>query len=207
MSDGSPIIFVVDDDPAVRDSVAFLVSSLGYAHETCTSAKEFLARLDDDRPTCVVLDVRLPGISGLELQAELIRRGSTVGIIFISGHGDIPKAVRAVRMGALDFLEKPFDDQLLLDRIGEALAASREAIAERRRKGDLERRLGRLTERERQVLALVVAGKTSKAIALDLDISVKTVENHRHNLMTKAGATSVAQLIAWASEPGAEGNG
>ena len=204
MSDKPPIIHIVDDDPAVRDSVAFLVSSLGYAHDTCTSAHEFLARLDDDRPTCVVLDVRLPGMSGLELQSELIRRGSTAGIIFVSGHGDIPKAVRAVRLGALDFLEKPFDDQMLLDRIGEALEASARAIAERRRKGDLERRLGRLTEREREVLALVVAGKTSKAIALDLDISVKTVENHRHNLMAKAGATSVAQLIAWASEP-AEG--
>ncbi len=202
MSDKPPIIYVVDDDPAVRDSVAFLVSSLGYAHDTCTSAQEFLARLDDDRPACVVLDVRLPGMSGLELQGELIRRGSPVGIIFVSGHGDIPKAVRAIRLGALDFLEKPFDDQLLLDRIGEALKASGRALTERRRKGDLERRLGRLTERERQVLALVVAGKTSKAIAQDLDISVKTVENHRHNLMTKAGATSIAQLIAWASEPG-----
>jgi len=203
VSDQAPIIHIVDDDPAVRDAVAFLVSSLGYAHEVSTSAKEFLAKLDDDRPSCVVLDVRLPGISGLELQGELIRRGSPCGIIFVSGHGDIPKAVRAVRLGAFDFLEKPFDDQVLLDRIGEALAASGEAIEERRRKSDLERRLGCLTDREREVLALVVAGKTSKAIALDLDISVKTVENHRHNLMTKAGAGSVAQLIAWAQEPAA----
>jgi FixJ family two-component response regulator len=207
VSDETPIIYVVDDDPDVRDAVAFLVASLGYAYATCTSAKDFLERLDDERPACVVLDVRLPGMSGLELQAELIRRGSPVGIIFVSGHGDIPKAVRAIRLGALDFLEKPFDDQLLLDRIGEALKASAEAIAVRRRKGDLERRLGRLTDREREVLALVVAGKTSKAIALDLDISVKTVENHRHNLMTKAGATSVAQLIAWATPPGDDRSG
>ena len=207
MSEKPPIIYVVDDDPAVRDAVAFLVASLGYAYETCTSAPEFLARLDDERPGCVVLDVRLPGMSGLELQGELIRRGSPVGIIFVSGHGDIPKAVRAVRLGAFDFLEKPFDDQLLLDRIGEALKASARAIDERRRKSDLDRRLGRLTEREREVLALVVAGKTSKAIALDLDISVKTVENHRHNLMTKAGAGSIAQLIAWAAEPDGGGNG
>ena len=201
MPEMPPIIYIVDDDPAVRDSVAFLVASLGYAYATCLSAADFLERLDDERPACVVLDVRLPGMSGLELQAELIRRGSPVGIIFVSGHGDIPKAVRAIRLGALDFLEKPFDDQLLLDRIGEALKVSATALAERRRKSDLERRLGCLTDREREVLALVVAGKTSKAIANDLDISVKTVENHRHNLMTKAGANSVAQLIAWASEP------
>ncbi|MCE1236883.1 MAG: response regulator [Hyphomicrobiales bacterium] len=201
MSDDAPIIWVVDDDPAVRDSVGFLVASLGYAYETCTSAREFLERLDDARPCCVVLDVRLPGLSGLELQGELLRRGSTVGIVFVSGHGDIPKAVRAVRLGAFDFLEKPFDDQILLDRVGEALEASREAIAERRRRGLLERRLAALTEREREVLARVVAGKTSKAIALELDISAKTVENHRANLMAKAGVNSVAQLIAWASDP------
>lgn len=200
MSDSTPIIYIVDDDPAVRDSVGFLVSSLGYHYDSCTSALEFLDRLDDDRPCCVVLDVRLPGLSGLELQGELLRRGSSVGIIFVSGHGDIPKAVRAMRHGALDFLEKPFDDQILLDRIGEALAASAETLARRRRQGNLERRLSCLTEREREVLSLVIAGKTSKGIALDLDISVKTVENHRHNLMAKAGATSVAQLIGWASD-------
>jgi FixJ family two-component response regulator len=200
VSDPTPIIYIVDDDPAVRDSVGFLVSSLGYHYASCTSAQEFLGRLDDTRPCCVVLDVRLPGLSGLELQGELLRRGSSVGIIFISGHGDIPKAVRAMRHGALDFLEKPFDDQVLLDRIGEALTASAETLARRQRQGDLERRLSCLTEREREVLALVIAGKTSKGIALDLDISVKTVENHRHNLMTKAGATSVAQLIGWATD-------
>ncbi|MBV5263773.1 response regulator transcription factor [Pinisolibacter aquiterrae] len=201
MSETAPTIYIVDDDPAVRDSVAFLVSSVGYRWVACTSAQAFLDVLDDETPACVVLDVRLPGLSGLELQTELLRRGSSVGVIFVSGHGDIPKAVRAMRHGALDFLEKPFDDQVLLDRIGEALAASAETIRRRSRQTTLERRLSCLTEREREVLALVIAGKTSKAIALDLDISVKTVENHRHNLMTKAGATSVAQLIAWASEP------
>lgn len=201
MSETAPTIYIVDDDPAVRDSVAFLVSSVGYRWVACTSALAFLEVLDDESPACVVLDVRLPGLSGLELQTELLRRGASVGVIFVSGHGDIPKAVRAMRHGALDFLEKPFDDQVLLDRIGEALAASAETIRRRSRQTTLERRLSCLTEREREVLALVIAGKTSKAIALDLDISVKTVENHRHNLMTKAGATSVAQLIAWASEP------
>ncbi|WP_407048894.1 response regulator transcription factor [Methyloraptor flagellatus] len=202
MSEIEPIVHIVDDDPDVRDSVNFLVSSLGYRCVTSASAQDFLRALDDQRPCCAVLDVRLPGLSGLELQNELQRRGSAVRVIFITGHGDVPKAVRAMRHGAIDFLEKPFDDQVLLDRIGEALAESREAIERRRRQGDLERRLSSLTDREREVLAHIVAGRTNKAIAAALDISVKTVENHRHNLMSKAGVTSVAQLIAWASEPG-----
>lgn len=201
MSDPEPIVYIVDDDPDVRHSVGFLVSSIGYHSVPCGSAQELLKALDDTRPSCVVLDVRLPGLSGLELQTELKRRGAVTRIIFISGHGDIPKAVRAVRHGAVDFLEKPFDDQVLLDRIGEALEESAEALAARRRHASLERRMACLTDREREVLGLIVAGKTNKAIALDLNISVKTVENHRHNLMGKAGATSVAQLIAWASEP------
>jgi FixJ family two-component response regulator len=202
VSEIEPIVHIVDDDPDVRDSVNFLVSSLGYRCVTSASAQDFLRALDDQRPCCAVLDVRLPGLSGLELQNELQRRGSAVRVIFITGHGDVPKAVRAMRHGAIDFLEKPFDDQVLLDRIGEALAESREAIERRRRQGDLERRLSSLTDREREVLAHIVAGRTNKAIASALDISVKTVENHRHNLMSKAGVTSVAQLIAWASEPG-----
>lgn len=205
MSDPASIIYIVDDDPDVRHSVGFLVSSVGYRYVTCASAQEFLNVLDETSPSCVVLDVRLPGQSGLELQNELRRRSSVTRIIFVSGHGDISKAVRAVRHGAIDFLEKPFDDQALLDRIEEALAESAEALAKQRRASEFERRLGCLTEREREVLSLVIAGKTNKAIALDLAISVKTVENHRHNLMTKAGATSVAQLIAWASEPASAG--
>ena len=195
------MIYIVDDDPDVRDAVGFLVSSVGYRYCSCGSAQEFLRFLDETRPSCAVLDVRLPGQSGLELQNELRRRDSSTRIIFVSGHGDIPKAVRAVRQGAVDFLEKPFDDQVLLDRIGEALAESVEALGRRRRQSNLERRMSCLTDREREVLLHVMAGKTNKAIALDLAISVKTVENHRHNLMTKASVTSVAQLIAWASNP------
>lgn len=201
MPDARSIIYIVDDDPAVRDAVAFLVSSVGYAFVACASGHELLARLDDGRPSCIVLDVRLPGVSGLELQRELQKRETPTTIIFISGHGDIPKAVRAMRYGAIDFLEKPFDDQVLLDRISEALSASSETLAEREKKTCIERRLGGLTEREREVVGLIIAGKTSKTIAAELDISVKTVENHRHNLMTKAGVGSVAQLIAWATDP------
>ena len=202
MSEASPTIYIVDDDPAVRDALAFLVGSMGYGHCLCASAQELLRVLDTSRPACLVLDVRLPGMSGLELQRELAERKSSARIVFVSGHGDIPKAVRAIRLGAVDFLEKPFDDQVLLDRIGEALAASAEDLQRRAGEALVEKKLSGLTERERKVLRLVIAGKTSKTIALDLDISVKTVENHRHNIMTKADVTSVAQLIAWASAPG-----
>ena len=201
MTEIKPNIYIVDDDPDVRHSVGFLVSSVGYTAQSCSSAPEFLRIIDETRPCCAILDVRLPGLSGLELQAELQRRGSSCAVIFISGHGDIPKAVRAMRGGALDFLEKPFDDQVLLDRIEEAISISAEGIARKQRQSDLSRRLQCLTEREREVLALVIAGQTNKAIALTLNISVKTVENHRHSLMLKAGVNSLAHLIAWASEP------
>lgn len=194
-----PMIYIVDDDPDVRDSVGFLVSSVGHRFVTCASAQEYLSCLDDQIPSCTVLDVRLPGQSGLELQNELRRRGSVTRIIFVSGHGDIAKAVRAVRQGAIDFLEKPFDDQALLDRIDEALTDSVATLEQREKASSLDQRMRRLTERERQVLKRVIAGKTSKVIASELDISVKTVENHRHNLMAKAGVTSSAQLFEWAS--------
>lgn len=200
MSEPTPIIYIVDDDPAVRDAVGFLVSSVGYPFEARASGAELLQRLDNARPACVVLDVRLPGVSGLEIQRELQNRNSIAGVVFITGHGDVPKAVRAMRHGAIDFLEKPFDDQVLLDRISDALQASKIALTKQGRREHMERKLGALTEREREVLALVIAGKTSKAIAADLDISAKTVENHRHNLMAKAGVGSVAQLISWATE-------
>ncbi|MEI2735509.1 MAG: response regulator [Rhodoblastus sp.] len=200
MSEDAPIIYIVDDDPAVRDAVGFLVSSVGYEFVACASGRELLERLDNARPSCAILDVRLPGVSGLEIQRELQSRNAVTGVIFITGHGDVPKAVRAMRHGAIDFLEKPFDDQVLLDRISDALAASAAALAKRGRQASLDRKLGALTEREREVLAFVIAGKTSKAIAADLNISAKTVENHRHNLMAKAGVSSVAQLISWATD-------
>ena len=200
MSDSGPIIYIVDDDPAVRDSIGFLVSSVGYDFLPCASGKVLFERFDAQRQACIVLDVRLPGLSGLEIQRELVTRGASAGIIFITGHGDVPKAVRAMRHGAIDFLEKPFDDQVLLDRISDALSASADAIARNARQQKLESKLACLTEREREVLSLVIAGKTSKAIAAHLDISAKTVENHRHNLMSKAGVNSVTQLIAWATD-------
>jgi two-component system, LuxR family, response regulator FixJ len=203
--EAGPIIYIVDDDPAVRHAVAFLVSSVGYEYVACASGKELFEKFDGGRPTCIVLDVRLPGLSGLEIQRELQGRGANSGIIFITGHGDIPKAVRAIRHGAIDFLEKPFDDQVLLDRISDALSASAAAIERSARQRRLERKLGGLTEREREVLSLVIAGKTSKAIGAELDISAKTVDNHRANLMAKANVNSVAQLIAWARDASQSG--
>lgn len=193
-------VYVVDDDPAIRDSVCFLVASVGYRATPCASGAELFEKYDASEPSCIVLDVRLPGVSGLELQREIAERGFTAGLVFISGHGDVPKAVRAIRHGAVDFLEKPFDDQILLDRIGDALKLSAQALDARRRRVAMERKLAGLTEREREVMRLIIAGKTSKAIAVELDISARTVENHRHNLMAKAGVNSVAQLIAWATD-------
>jgi RNA polymerase sigma factor (sigma-70 family) len=193
-------IYIVDDDSAVRDSVGFLVGSVGYDFVACANGDDLLRALDDEAPACIVLDVRLPGASGLELQRELAQRGSCAAIIFITGHGDVPKAVRAMREGAVDFLEKPFDDQALLDRIADALALSRRHIETRAKQARMARKLSGLTEREREILSEVVAGKSSKAIANQFGISVKTVENHRHNLMTKANVSSVSQLIAWAKE-------
>jgi FixJ family two-component response regulator len=200
MTDGRGRVYIVDDDPALRDAIAFLVASVGYEARLFGAAADLLAGLDDSLPACIVLDVRLPGMSGLELQRELISRAPSARIVFMSGHGDIPKAVRAIRMGAVDFLEKPFDDQMMLDRVAEALAQSASDLARRGRRNRQERRLALLTERERDVLRLVVGGRSSKAVAAELNISSKTVENHRHNIMLKAGVASVSQLIVWASE-------
>jgi len=193
------MIYIVDDDPAVREAVAFLVESVGYDFVVCASGAELLQQLDDKRPSCIVLDIRLPGVSGLELQRDLKKRGTPAAVVFITGHGDIPKAVRAMQNGAVDFLEKPFDDQILLDRISDALTTSAEAFTARAKQASIERRLAGLTDREREVLMLIIAGRTTKAIAAELDIAIKTVENHRHNLMTKAGVGSVTQLIAWST--------
>jgi FixJ family two-component response regulator len=196
--DVEPVVYIIDDDAAIRDAVSFLVGSVGYPCRTCASAQELLDILEEGRAACLVLDVRLPGISGLELQRELVKRQSTAAIVFITGHGDIPKAVRAIHHGAVDFLEKPFDDQVLLDRIDEGLKRSAAALLQREKQVQGRQKLSALTEREREVLLGVVAGKSSKAIAQEFAISVRTVENHRANLMAKAGVASVAQLIAWA---------
>jgi FixJ family two-component response regulator len=194
MPDSAPLVLVVDDDPAMRDSIAFLVTSVGYDCRSFTSAEEFLRDWQDDRPACLLVDIRMSGMSGLDLQNRLAEAKSSLGVVFVTGHGDVPMAVRAMRGGAIDFLQKPFNDQLLLDRIREAIdvsIATRKVAAER---SSIEARLARLTGREREVLDLVVAGKANKQIAAELDISIKTVEVHRHNVMEKMEAASVAEL-------------
>jgi two-component system, LuxR family, response regulator FixJ len=194
MTEEKSLVHVVDDDAAMRDSIAFLVSSVGYECRTYASAEAFLETWQAGSPACLVVDVRMSNMSGLELQRVLVERGATLGVVFISGHGDVPMAVKAIRGGAVDFLEKPFNDQRLLDCIHEALRCSRQATDEANCRAAVGARLARLTLRERAVLDLVVAGKPNKTIASTLDISVKTVEVHRHNVMEKMAVMSVAEL-------------
>ncbi len=187
-------VYVVDDDPAMRHSLGWLIGSLGLAVQSFASAEEFLRAFKPDRPGCLVTDVRMPGMSGLELQDTLARAGSLLSVVVVTGHADVPMAVRALRAGAVDFIEKPFNDQLLLDRVHEALEKSRRAWEAAERKRSVRALIGRLTPRERQVAALVVAGKPNKVIAAEINLSMKTVEVHRHNVMDKLEVSSVADL-------------
>jgi FixJ family two-component response regulator len=195
MTAQSPIVFIVDDDAAVRNSLRLLVKSIGQTAAVFGSAQEFLAAYEMQQPGCLVLDVRMPGMSGLELQQHLNMRGAVIPLIFITGHGDIPMAVEAMQHGAFDFLQKPFRDQDLIDRIQRALQKDHEnraALGERTR---IRERLESLTPREREVLSLVTSGKANKVMAADLGLSQRTVEIHRARVMEKMGAASVAQLV------------
>jgi FixJ family two-component response regulator len=192
---GEPTVFVVDDDEAVRNSLRMLLKSLGMPAATRSSAEEFLAEYDPDQPGCIVLDVRMPGMSGPELQEELNRRGAIIPVIFITGHGDVPMAVEAMQHGAVDFLEKPFSDKDLTDRIQRALSADRRNRALLGEKDQIRARIAMLTPRERQVMELVTLGKLNKVIAWDLGLSQRTVEIHRAHLTEKMGATSLAHLV------------
>jgi FixJ family two-component response regulator len=191
----SPVVFVVDDDPAMRDSLRWLIESTGVQVETFADAQTFLARIRPDVPGCLVLDVRMPGMSGLDLQAELARRGIGLPTIVVTGHAEVPMAVRAVKAGAIDFIEKPFSDQLLLDRVRQGIEMDRLEREGRARRADVLRRLSLLTQREREVLDLVVAGRANKEIAAALHLSPKTVEVHRAHVMEKMQASSVAELV------------
>jgi len=197
-----PTIFIVDDDTAVRDALKLLLRSVGQAVETFGSAQEFLDAYSEDRPGCLVLDIRMPGMSGLELQQKLNEKHSILPIIFITGHGDVPMAVEAMQAGAVDFIQKPFRDQDLIDRINQALekdGSNRAALGER---NDIRRRLETLTPREREVLDLVVHGKANKVIAGDLKLSQRTVEIHRARVMEKMQASSLAHLVRMVLEVG-----
>jgi two-component system, LuxR family, response regulator FixJ len=190
-----PIVFVVDDDESVRSSLRFLLRSLGIESRSFASATEFLAAYDPAQPGCLVLDVRMPGMSGLELQQQLNLRGAVLPVIFVTGHGDIPMAVEAMQHGAHDFLQKPFRDQDLIDRIQRAVAKDAETRAALRERHRVRERLASLTPREREVLALLAQGKPNKIMAHELGLSQRTVEIHRARVMEKSGATSLAQLV------------
>jgi two-component system response regulator FixJ len=202
MTDRQPTICVVDDEADVRSALRLLIRSMGYAVETFATPSEFLASWREDRPGCLVLDVRMPGMTGLQLQQELSRRGLRVPIVFISGHGDIPMAVRAVQAGAVDFLEKPFTDQALLDCIGRALARDAAERAQAAAKAALGGRLDELTPRERDVLGLLIDGAPNKLIARSLGLSTRTVEIHRARILAKMRVRNASELIKLLLESG-----
>jgi two-component system, LuxR family, response regulator FixJ len=190
-----PKVFIVDDDEAVRNSLRLLVKSVGLAAVPAESAQEFLATYDPGDPGCLILDVRMPGMSGIELQQQLNLRGAVIPVIFITGHGDIPMAVEAMQQGAFDFLQKPFRDQDLIDRVQRALERDRANRAELLERARIRERRDSLTPREREVLELVASGKPNKVMAADLGLSQRTVEIHRARVMEKMGASSLAQLV------------
>ncbi len=195
MPENDQTVYVIDDDQAVRDSLQWLIESVGLAVQTFDSASAFIDQWVGQVRGCLVVDVRLPGINGLELQDRLNNEECNTPVIIITGHGDVPIAIRAMKAGAFDFIEKPFSNQILLDRIRAALEdeVEREAIAAYREQ--MRARCDMLTGRERQVMDLVVQGKLNKQIALVLDLSHKTVEVHRSHVMEKMGAASLAALV------------
>jgi len=188
-------VTVVDDDEAVRASLQLLMKSVGLAVETHGSAAEFLAAYNPAQPGCLVLDVRMPGISGLELQEQLNLKGAIIPVIFVTGHGDVPMAVEAMQHGAFDFLQKPFRDQDLLDRVQRALARDAESRAALAKRAQIAERLATLTPRETEVMRLVTRGKANKVIGGELGVSQRTVEIHRAHVMEKMQAGSLAELV------------
>jgi two-component system response regulator FixJ len=202
-SDG--IVFVVDDDADVRDSVCALLESAGLASEAFDSALAFLAAYQPSRPGCVIADVRMPDMDGMTLQEELGKRGSALPVIVVTGHADVPLAVRAMKAGAVDFIEKPFDDEALISSVRRALAqavSTREQVSAAQRATSL---IATLSARERQVLELLVAGRSNKVIAYELDISPRTVEIHRAHVMEKMEAKSLSDLVRAALAAGVSG--
>jgi two-component system, LuxR family, response regulator FixJ len=190
-----PVIYVVDDDDGMRRALDTLLSTVGYKTAVYSRPTEFLANFKADSPGCLVLDIRMPDMSGLEVQQQLNRMGSMMPVIFITGHGDVPMAVQAMKEGALEFIQKPFRDQDLLDRINHALKQDAENRRTVSRRAEVQHRLESLTPRERQVMDMVVDGAANKVIAIDLDLSERTVEIHRAKVMEKMGARSVAHLV------------
>jgi FixJ family two-component response regulator len=195
MKEQDPIVFVIDDDHMIRDGLQSLIRSVGLRVETFASAQDFLGTKRPDTPACLVLDVRMPGLSGLDLQLKLRDDGIPIPVIFITGHGDIPMSVRAMKEGAHEFLTKPVRGQDLLDAVQKALASDRELRQERREANEIRARFESLTPREKEVLELVVAGLLNKQIADQLRMSELTVKTHRAHVMEKTQAESLAHLV------------
>jgi two-component system response regulator TtrR len=195
MNDLTQTIYVVDDDEAMRDSMTWLLEGEGYVVACFDSAESFIKARRDDMRGCLILDVRMPEMSGLELHEKLDALGSELPVIFVTGHGDVPMAVSALQRGACDFIEKPFHNEDLLSRIVRALELDAQLSARRQRNGAISHRLDQLTQRESEVMKLVVAGKLNKQIADELNISMKTVEAHRARVMEKMGVRTLAELV------------
>lgn len=195
MAETEQTVYIVEDDEAVRDSLSMLLRSEGLAVEGYERATRFLEDWHAGMQGCIVLDIRMPEMDGMELQEELIERGSTLPIIFVTGHGDVPLAVEAMRKGAVDFIEKPYREDQLLEKIRGALATDAEQQQGRQQKRLVEERLEQLTPRECEIMDRMVAGQANKVIAIELDISQRTVEIHRSRVMHKMGTHSLAQLV------------
>ncbi len=189
------VIFIVDDDSLIRDSLEQLVKSVGFKAETFSSAQAFLDTELSNTPGCLILDIRMPGLSGLDLQSELLKRRIPIPIIFITGHGTVPMSVRAMKAGAVDFLQKPFEDQELLDLIHHAIDRNRQERLEQAELDKIEQRIKSLTLREHEILVLVTDGQLNKRIAYDLKMSENTVKTHRARIMRKMEVESLAELV------------
>jgi FixJ family two-component response regulator len=197
-----PIIFVVDDDASVRAAISSLIRSVGLRVEVFASASEFLGTKRTDGPSCLILDVRMPGVSGLDFQTELANANSVIPIIFITGHGDIPMSVKAMKAGAVEFLTKPFRDQDLLDAVQVALERARSRHESEKAVSELKAKFDTLTHREKEVMAWVTAGRLNKQVAAELGVSEITVKVHRGNVTRKMAAKSLADLVRMADTLG-----
>ncbi|PVY79135.1 LuxR family two component transcriptional regulator [Tamilnaduibacter salinus] len=195
MNETQPMVYVVEDDEAVRDSLELLLKSEGHGVQTFATANAFLDEYSDEMAGCIVLDIRMPGMDGMELQRRLNERNAILPIIFVTGHGDVPLAVDAMKGGAVDFIQKPYKEEALLEKIHTALEQDREQRATLGQKQEIQRRLETLTPRENEIMDRMIAGQANKVIAIELDISQRTVEIHRSRVMHKMGTHSLAHLV------------